>query len=103
MAPSLREHTEFVLVDNGEGGIGAADQDYVWRNRYVLTPAVTPERFSQDDLRQALENDLNLLASGRSPLLTDTSARAPTAATMTIVRALPADGDPPVRRRAPIA
>jgi predicted exporter len=97
MAPSLREHTEFVLVDNGEGGIGAADQDYVWRNRYVLSPAVTPERFTQDGLRQALENDLNLLASGLSPLLKDSIARDPTAETMTIVRTLAGEGERHVR------
>src|SRR4051812_39665647 len=97
MAASLRQQNEFVLIDNGESGIGAADQDYVWRNRYVLSPAITPERFSQDGLRLALEDDLNLLTSSLAPLLKGSIARDPTGETMTIVRALAGDGERHVR------
>jgi predicted exporter len=97
MAGRLRVQKEFTLVDNGDGGIGTADQDYVWRNRYVLSPKVTPEQFSPDGLRHALDDDLNLLASGLSPLLKDSVARDPTAETMTIVRALAGEGERHVR------
>ena len=97
MATRLRDQKEFALIDNGDGGIGTADQDYVWRNRYVLSPKVTPERFSQDGLRQALNDDLNLLASGLSPLLKDSIARDPTGETIEIVRALAGEGDRHVR------
>jgi predicted exporter len=97
MAAKLRQQSEFVLIDNGEGGIGAADQDYVWRNRYVLSPAITPERFSQDGLRLALEDDLNLLASGLEPLLKDSIVRDPTGEAMIVVRALAGEGERHVR------
>jgi predicted exporter len=41
----------------------AEDRDFLWRNRYLLSSAVLPERFSVAGLRQALENDLQLLGS----------------------------------------
>ena len=78
LAAQLRENREFVLIDNGEGGIGKADQNYVWRNRYVLSPAVNAERFSVAGLRQALERDLDLLASGMEPLVKDSIVHDPT-------------------------
>ena len=40
-----------------------ADREFLWRNRYLLSPAVTPERFSRGALRARLEENLRLLGS----------------------------------------
>jgi predicted exporter len=93
MASELRSRDAFMLVDNGEGGIGVMDRDYVWRNRYFLSPFVKQERFSQEGLRHAFQDDLNLLSSGLEPLLKDSITRDPTGETMKIVGMLASEGE----------
>ena len=97
LTAAVRQLSDFVLVDNGEGGVGTADRDFIWRNRYLLSPAVTPEQFSQAGLKRALDDDLNLLASGMAPLLKDSIGRDPTGETMRIVRGLASQGDRHIR------
>jgi predicted exporter len=97
MTAALRNLDDFVIVDNGEGGVGTADRDYIWRNRYLLSPAVTPERFSEAGLKHALADDLNLLASGLEPLLKDSIGADPTGETVRIVRTLAGEGDRHIR------
>jgi predicted exporter len=68
LAQRLRGQDAFSLVSNGDdagavGGAPSADTAFVWRNRYLLSPDVTPARFSVAGLHQALESDLRLLAS----------------------------------------
>jgi len=63
LATELRKHESFVSVDNGEDTGSGKDRDFLWRNRYLLSPAVTPERFSADALRKSLVEHLQLLGS----------------------------------------
>jgi predicted exporter len=63
LAASLRGRNEFVLIANGEDAVSDKDRDFLWRNRYLLSPAVTPERFSAQGLRERLEANLQLLGS----------------------------------------
>ena len=63
MAAELRKHEAFVSVDNGDDAGSAGDREFLWRNRYLLSPAVTPERFSAPVLRERLEENLRLLGS----------------------------------------
>ncbi|HEX4506691.1 MAG TPA: MMPL family transporter, partial [Alphaproteobacteria bacterium] len=97
MTGMLKGLDDFASVDNGDGGVGTADRDYIWRNRYLLSPAVTPEAFLQDGLTRALGNDLNLLASGLEPLLKDSIGSDPTGETVRIVKTLAAQGDRHIR------
>src|SRR3970282_2231577 len=55
LAAELRKHESFVSVDNGDDTSAGKDRDFLWRNRYLLSPAVTPERFSSGALRERLE------------------------------------------------
>lgn len=87
VAQYLRGRSDFVLVDNAAGSSGKADQAYVWRNRYVLSPKVAPERFTVLGLRRALAQDLDLLSSSMEPLLKDSIARDPTGEALTLARA----------------
>lgn len=93
MTATLRQSEDFAAIDNGEGGVGAADQDYIWRNRYLL---VTPN-LSQAGLKEALDQDLGLLASGLEPLLKDSIGRDPTGEILRIVKSLSGDGDRHIR------
>jgi len=63
LAAELRKQESFVSVDNGEDTESEKDRDFLWRNRYLLSPAVTPERFSAGALRARLEEHLQLLGS----------------------------------------
>ncbi|HVJ54221.1 MAG TPA: MMPL family transporter [Aliidongia sp.] len=88
VAGALRGNADFALIDNGDGGIGKEDQRFVWRNRYLLSPAVTPERFSAAGLRQALQQDVELLSSGLEPLVKGSIGADPTGETLSLARSL---------------
>lgn len=88
-ARRLRGNAAFVLVNNGEtqgaaGGLGA-DNDFVWRNRYLLSADVTPARFTVEGLRRALDADLNLLASDLSGAVKRSLPADPTGEILTLV------------------
>ncbi len=68
MAAGLRGAPGIGIVNNGDAAAFGPDRDLLWRNRYVLSPAVTPEHFSPAELRVALEADIRLLNSDLSIL-----------------------------------
>ena len=63
MAKDLRADPAFGVVSNGEEEGFARDRDLLWRNRYLLSPAIAPEHFDPAALHAALEADLGLLGS----------------------------------------
>lgn len=63
LAAALRRVEDFALIANGEDAVSGQDRDFLWRNRYLLSPAVTSERFSAQALRESLEANLHLLGS----------------------------------------
>ena len=69
MAAELRKHPAFVSVDNGDDAGSAGEREFLWRNRYLLSSAVTPERFSVRALRAGLEENLRLLGSPAGALV----------------------------------
>jgi len=69
LAAQLRGQESFVSVNNGEDGGSAKDRDWIWRNRYLLSPAVNADHFSSAALRAALEENLRLLGSPAGMLL----------------------------------
>jgi predicted exporter len=97
VATALRTAPDFSRIDNGEGGIGTADQDYVWRNRYVLSDAVLPERFTVAGLHQALERDLSLLTSGMAPLVKGSIAHDPTGETLGLAHRMAGEAQREIR------
>src|SRR5512145_638160 len=68
----------FVSVQNGEAGSEAADRDFLFLHRYLLSPAVTAERFTEEGLRRAVGNSIDLLASPAGMLLKPLLTRDPT-------------------------
>ncbi|MBY4707032.1 MMPL family transporter [Ralstonia insidiosa] len=63
LAATLRADAQFSAINNGEPVSEARDRQFVFEHRYVLSPAVTPQRFSAEGLHQALGESLDLLAS----------------------------------------
>jgi predicted exporter len=69
MAVALRGQDSFAAVNNGEDAGNGKDREFLWRNRFLLSPAITPEHFSVPALRASLEEDLQLLGSPAGAML----------------------------------
>ncbi len=63
LAQRLRDASDFSLVNNGEEGSLAKDQAFLMDNRYLLSSAVSPDKYAASGLRASLENALQLLGS----------------------------------------
>jgi predicted exporter len=63
LAHELRGAEGIGIVNNGESVGLDRDRDVLWRNRYLLSPAVTPGHFAPAALHAALEADVGLLNS----------------------------------------
>jgi predicted exporter len=63
MAAQLRTSPELVAVNNGEQVGLEKDFDLLWNNRYLLSDAVTPQRFTPAGLKESLSGYLDLLGS----------------------------------------
>ena len=74
----LEKVPEFVSVQNGETGSQAADRDFLFKHRYLLSPAINAERFTVGGLQAAVENSIDLLASPAGMMPKPLLARDPT-------------------------
>ena len=78
LATKLRQEPAFLDVMNGDEQSFAGVQNYVWRNRYLLSPDVTSASFSVSGLHSALTNDLALLGSELGLAMGQSLANDPT-------------------------
>ena len=78
IAQRLRADPAFVSVNNGEPVSAERDRAFLFDNRYLLSPAVTPARFSTDGLHAALSDSIDLLASPAGLLVKSLLPRDPT-------------------------
>lgn len=63
LARRLRAEAAFSSVDNGESLGLERDREFLFSNRYLLSPTVTAERFTVDGLHAALGESIDFLAS----------------------------------------
>jgi predicted exporter len=96
LAKQLRQDDAFIAVNNGDQAASgpAPETDLFWRNRYLLSPAVTPARFTADGLHLALENDLRLLRSDMSSLVKRNLPDDPTGEILTLISQFSDDSQP---------
>lgn len=66
MAAQLRGDDNLVTVNNGERIGLEKDFELLWRNRYLLSDAVTPQRFTAQGLHDSLSGYLDLLGTPMS-------------------------------------
>jgi predicted exporter len=78
IAQRLRADLAFTAVNNGEPVSAERDRAFLFNHRYLLSPAVTPERFSVDGLRAAVSESIDLLASPAGLLMRSLLPRDPT-------------------------
>ena len=63
LAAAMRNDNQFLHVYNGEGQNLGSDQELLYQYRYLLSPKISPERFTTDRLRQSLEHRLQDLSN----------------------------------------
>ncbi|MBV9345487.1 MAG: MMPL family transporter [Gammaproteobacteria bacterium] len=78
LARALRGGADFTSVENGDEESLARDREFLLRERYLLSPDVSPGRFQAAGLRAALEASLDTLAAPEGVLVKDLFARDPT-------------------------
>jgi predicted exporter len=93
----LRRLDTFLSVSNGDEEGLAAERDFFWRNRYLLSPAVDAERFTARGLHAALANDVSLLRSPLSTLVKRTLPADPTGESLVFIDELAGETRPHTR------
>lgn len=77
-AKRLRAEPAFATVNNGEPLNAGRDQAFLFDNRYLLSPAVTPDRFTAAGLHAAIGDTIDLLVSPAGLLIKPLLPRDPT-------------------------
>jgi predicted exporter len=93
----LRGDPAFASVNNGAQELIEADGKFLLEQRYLLSPAVTRQRFSAQGLRAALERDLDLLASSAGMFLAKALPADPTGEFPALIDGLQSAGGPEQR------
>jgi predicted exporter len=88
LAAQLRPRPAFLDVMNGDDQSFAGVQNYVWQNRYLLSPQVSAAEFSVPGLHAALQNDLALLSSELGMALGQSLPSDPTGEMFLLLRQL---------------
>jgi len=78
LAARLRGDEQFAMVANGEPVGLDRERDILLKHRYLLSPSVTPERFTEAGLRDAIGETLDLLSSSAGLLAKALVPRDPT-------------------------
>ena len=94
MTAQLGAQSAFLSVNDGENSIEQRDRTFVFEHRYLLSTAVTAERFSIDGLRSAMETSLDLVDSPAGVLAQPLLRADPTGETLQIIDQLDSNGAP---------
>ncbi len=95
LADSLRPLPDFIGVQNGSAEEQARDRHYFFENRYLLSPAVTPERYSEPGLRDAIGATLADIAGSAGMLIKQLLPRDPTGEVRELLAAFEGGEQPP--------
>jgi predicted exporter len=97
VAATLRGDVQFAAVSNGEPVNRDHDQRYLFSHRYLLSPAVDTAHFSENGLKTAIGDSLDLLASPAGLFTKALLPRDPTGEMATLLGQF--DGNGAVRMR----
>ena len=98
LAAQLRQQPDFIDVMNGDDASFAGVQDFVWRNRYLLSPSVDAAHFTEAGLHGALLEDLVLLNSELDPVMGPSLASDPTGEVLRLLGQLGGAAGGPARQ-----
>jgi predicted exporter len=94
MADRLRHDAQFVSINNGESTGMDRDRAFLFEHRYLLSDSVTPERFTVEGLKGAIQDTVDLLASPAGLLVKEFLPHDPTGEMVEIVGQLGGGGAP---------
>ena len=94
LAAPLRQDPAFIGVQNGEASIEARDRSWFFDNRYLLSPAVTPEHFSSEGLHAAIRRSVEGLAGNAGLLLKKILPRDPTGESVALIEQFAGSSQP---------
>jgi len=95
LSTALRQQDGFVGVQNGSASDLALDRAYVFDNRYLLSPAVDAQRFTEAGLRRAIGTTLDDLSGSAGMLLKQLLPRDPTGETRELLAQFEGSEPPP--------
>jgi predicted exporter len=88
LAARLKSEPAFFAVNNGDAAQLERDRRFLFEHRYVLSPTVTPQRFTAGGLHDAISDSLDLLVSPEGLLLKELFTRDPTGELLSIIDTL---------------
>lgn len=94
LGKALRADGRFSMVRNGDGAYLKNDQSLLFQDRYLLSPAVTPERFTPAGLHAAIGDSIDRLNSPIGLFTKNLLTRDPTGELMALLRSLDAGHAP---------
>ena len=97
LARALARSEQFEWVNNGSAELLDGDAKLLLQHRYLLSPTLNAERFSETGLKQALADGLDQLGSSASMLASQLLPRDPTGEMMRLIDQLQAAGAPEKR------
>ncbi|MBK1680594.1 MMPL family transporter [Rhodocyclus tenuis] len=94
LAEELRANPAFSAVQNGAAETQDKDRKYFFDNRYLLSPAVDAEHFSDSGLRQSIGNSIAALSGDAGLILKAILPRDPTGETLHILEQFSGESQP---------
>ena len=94
LAARLRADPQFLHIANGETTGMERDRQVLFDHRYLLSPAVSPERFSVEGLELAVSDSIDFLSSSAGLLGKNLLPRDPTGEFMHILDGLDGENRP---------
>jgi len=94
LARRLQDGGLFVSVRNGDAAALARDREILFDHRYLLSPAVSAERFGVAGLGEAIANSIDLLTSPAGMMLKRLLPRDPTGEMVELLGGLDSQGGP---------
>ena len=94
MAAELRTSPELLAVNNGEQAGMEKDFELLWNNRYLLSDAVTPQRFTPAGLKESLSGYLDLLGTPMGGMAQRVLPRDPSGELVHLLEQLQGEGRP---------
>lgn len=98
LARRLGASGEFAYVSNGAAGASRREQAVLFEHRYLLSPAIRPERFSVEGLEAALSESYRLLGSSAGVLVRAALPEDPTGEMAQVLRQMMPNEGPDTRQ-----
>ncbi|WP_062789632.1 MMPL family transporter [Aquitalea pelogenes] len=90
----LSGNPRFTAVQNGDRQTQQRDQQYFFDNRYLLSPAVTPQRFTAAGMHDAIQDTLLAMSGDAGLIVKKILPRDPTGETLQILEQFMGESQP---------